>query len=111
MAFSTFGEKNLYEVSSLTGNSLSYYTKNQLEYMLGNTYEIIHSEEELLPFMFDSPMCVLYHLKRTGVTALKREPGGKGYVMDICERYQHFFSDGKKVHLTYHPIYFIVKKK
>lgn len=112
LAFSTFGKENMKEVSFVTGSSLPYRSKEELEQALEGKFELIYSEEEKIELSFDSPMQVLYHLKRTGVTAVKGEMWTKGRLTSFCRTYNENFSDDNStVSLTYHPIYIIVKKK
>lgn len=111
LAFSTFGRENMYEIAQITGSGLAYYPKEELERMLSVDYQLIHSEEEQIKLCFDSPMEVLYHLKRTGVTGTSKRKWTKGELARFCEEYIENFSVDGKVHLTYHPIYIIVKKK
>lgn len=111
LAFSTFGCDNMQEIAQLTGFGLTYHTKEELEKMLNADYQLLHSEEERITLTFDSPLEVLYHLKRTGVTGTSRKSWTKGELIDFCKKYKEKFSVGEKVQLTYHPIYIIVKKK
>lgn len=111
LAFSTFGLENMQEVVQLTGSGLDYHTKEELELMLASDYQLLHSEEEHITLLFDSPLQVLYHLKRTGVTGTSKKRWTKGELTDFCRRYKEMFSVDDKVKLTYHPIYIIVKKK
>ena len=69
-AFSTFGKKNMKEIRRLTGNALPYRSREELVTALSADFDILHSEEELIPLSFDNPIKVLYHLKQTGVTGI-----------------------------------------
>lgn len=111
LAFSTFGKENMKEITSITGNSLPYRSKAELEQSLSADYHLVYSQEETMTLSFDSPLEVLHHLKRTGVTAMKETFWTKRDLRAFCERYTEQFSNGGSVCLTYHPIYIIVKKK
>lgn len=111
LAFSTFGPGNMHEISSLTGTSLYYHSKKMLEEMLSPDFEIIYSEEEIITLNFATPLRVLYHLKHTGVTAVKKEVWTKKNLSDFCHSYAEKYQHGQSVPLTYHPIYLIAKKK
>ncbi|MDD3037833.1 malonyl-ACP O-methyltransferase BioC [Bacteroides sp.] len=124
-AFSTFGKDNMKEVRELTGNGLPYRSRKELEGALSPHFDILHSEEEIIPLRFENPMKVLYHLKQTGVTGLsipvplhteqdhkiKEHLWTRGDLHHFCECYTRQFSQGSTVSLTYHPIYIIAKKK
>lgn len=72
-AFSTFGKKNMKEIRELTGKGLPYRSKKELEAALSFHFDILYSEEELIPLSFEDPMKVLYHLKQTGVNGLSAQ--------------------------------------
>lgn len=139
-AFSTFGKENMKEIRELTGNGLPYRSREELEVALSPHFDILYSEEELIPLSFEDPIKVLYHLKQTGVNGLSTQssPAGKQEndlcssddnsknnsknnlpqqqwtrrdLQLFCERYTQEFTLGTSVSLTYHPIYIIAKKK
>lgn len=114
-AFSTFGKKNMKEIRRLTGNGLPYRSREELVTALSTDFDILHSEEELIPLSFDNPIKVLYHLKQTGVTGISGQSSGKlrtrRDLQRFSERYTQEFTRGTSVSLTYHPIYIIAKKK
>ncbi len=111
LAFTTFGTRNLCEMKELTGYGLSYLSIENLKKVVSEKYEILYMEEEISPIYFDSPMAVLQHLRRTGVTGL----GGKSWTrkeLTLFERaYIRKFAQGNTIPLTYHPIYIIAQKK
>lgn len=110
-AFSTFGKENMKEIRELTGKGLLYRSREELENALSPHFDILHSEEEILPINFESPMKVLYHLKQTGVTGVEARPWTRSDLHRFCECYTRQFGQGTTVPLTYHPIYIIAKKK
>lgn len=114
-AFSTFGKKNMKEIRKLTGSGLSYRSREELITALSPHFDILHSEEELIPLFFDNPIKVLYHLKQTGVTGISgttsRQLRTRRDLQLFSERYTQEFTQGDSVSLTYHPIYIIAKKK
>ena len=106
------------EIRELTGNSLPYRSREELVTALSSHFDILHSEEELIPLSFDNPIKVLYHLKQTGVTGVTGISGqSSGQLRTrrdlqlFSERYTQEFTQGTSVSLTYHPIYIIAKKK
>lgn len=111
LAFSTFGTENMQEIKQITGKGLTYRPLPELIRCLDPYFTIIHSEERLIPLTFTSPMEVLYHLKRTGVTGLSKQSWTRAQLTQFCEKYMQSFGKGSTVSLTYHPIYIIAKKK
>ncbi|WP_454881616.1 malonyl-ACP O-methyltransferase BioC [Sphingobacterium detergens] len=112
LAFSTFGEENMREISSTTGVGLTYRTQSALvAELLALGYEILSVEEELLSLSFESPLQVLSHLKKTGVTGIKNHRWTKSKLQAYCTEYIDRYAVGTRVPLTYHPIYIIAKKR
>jgi malonyl-ACP O-methyltransferase BioC len=114
LAFSTFGEKNMQEVRSITGQGLPYRSLEELIRALRPRFELIHAEEESITLSFDHPMKVLYHLKQTGVNGLSSSssPWTRGDLQVFCQQYIQQFSQAETaVPLTYHPIYIIAQKR
>lgn len=130
LVFSTFGPENLREVTRLTGARLPYRSLEEWTSLLQTDYEIVHASEELRQQMFPDPLSVLHHLKKTGVTGIRREKWTQTTLRKFCEQYRLLFSTGfplssfslKNTHsadtptppavrLTYHPLYLMVRKK
>lgn len=111
-AFSTFGTENMQEIRQLTGNGLPYLSCEALESLLTPHYQLIHTEEELIPLSFDAPMEVLRHLQSTGVTGISTASWTRASLAHFCTQYnERFACPNGTVSLTYHPIYIIAKKK
>lgn len=110
-AFTTFGRDNLKEITSVTGSGLHYRSLEELKEALHIHYDIVSAREERISLSFDTPLNVLYHLKHTGVTAIRQQQWTKGDLQEFCDNYARLFSNGNSVTLTYHPIYIIAKKK
>lgn len=111
LAFSTFGVNNLSEIRQLTGQGLSYYTKDTLaECVAAQGWQIELVDEWRQVLYFEHPMAVLRHLKATGVTAT-----GDGFhwtraaLEEFYQAYQSLSTD-QGVPLTYHPMMVIARK-
>jgi len=112
LVFSTFGKDNLKEISSVTGAGLSYRSLHELKRdLLSLNYDILYAGEEIISKTFETPLRVLHHLKRTGVTGIQTQSWTKGTLNTYCGEYTSRYSNGNSVSLTYHPIYIIAKKK
>lgn len=112
IALSLFGEQNMNEIRILLGDTLPYYSLEVWKKELIKIgYQIIHVSEMTRTLMFDSPLEVLQHLKKTGVTGINRKQWTKGMLTSFQNNYIDSFSakDGS-VLLTYHPMYIIIKK-
>ena len=112
LVFSTFGKFNLREIRLTTGGGLDYRSKEELEKMLKPYFKIEGMEEELHTLEFDSPLAVLQHLKKTGVN-VSGDPTiwTKGRVDAFIRDYNARFAIDGKVVLTYHPLYFVCRRK
>ena len=112
LVFSTFGKFNLREIRLTTGGGLDYRNKEELEKMLKPYFEIELIEEEFHMLEFDTPLAVLQHLKKTGVN-VSGDPTiwTKGRVDAFIKDYNARFAIDGKVALTYHPLYFVCRRK
>ncbi|MDR1097034.1 MAG: malonyl-ACP O-methyltransferase BioC [Tannerella sp.] len=110
-AFSTFGNDNMKEISSLTGQSLPYFSPEELKMKLAGRYDLLYISEERIPKQFNHPKEILYHLKRTGVTGIRQQPWTRARFTRFCDEYRTRYSHQGKVILTYHPVYIIAQKK
>ncbi len=111
LAFTTFGQENMKEIRSVTGQGLPYRSLSELEAALAPHYDLVHAEEEKLYRRFSSPLQVLYHLKETGVTGIGKQHWTRRELTRFCEEYTRLFGSNQSIPLTYHPIYIIAKKK
>nr|WP_288812324.1 malonyl-ACP O-methyltransferase BioC [uncultured Sphingobacterium sp.] len=112
LAFSTFGEENMREISTTTQVGLTYSSKSSLvAALLALDYEILFAAEELIRLYFDTPLQVLRHLKQTGVTGIKSQSWTKGKLQTYCTVYTARYAVKTQVSLTYHPVYIIAKKR
>lgn len=111
LAFSTFGKENLREVTAITHQGLPYLSLREITGRLSAGYEIIHASEERIIKTFPTPIEVLYHLKRTGVTGVGQQQWTKEHLRRFCSEYHRLFNVDRALPLTYHPIYIIAKKK
>lgn len=114
LLFSTFGSRNmneLYQVMgqpALEGKSLEAWTN-----LLEPHFEILHAEESEHILSFDSFMEILQHLKLTGVTGCNTNRDGwtRGLIQRMDKNYRDQFLFCGKYPLTYHPQYFVCRRK
>jgi len=112
MAFSTFGKDNLREIRLTTGGGLFYRCKEEMEELLSPYFVVEQVAEEFCVLEFESPLDVLQHLKRTGVNVSGNLTiWTKGRVNTFINDYNARFAMDGKVTLTYHPLYFICRKR
>lgn len=103
LIFSTFGEENFKEITSLTGVGLKYYSVSELQAMISP--DMI--EGEIIPLKFNSPKEVLKHLKLTGVNSLASKRWTKTDLNNFGHNYEKLCPDG--ISLTYNPVYVLLK--
>lgn len=109
LGFSTFSPENFNEITSLTGLSLSYKTKEEIEEILKSQgFEILYSEQFYEELKFKTPLELLAHMKKTGVNSLSEKTWTIAKVKEFCDNYSKKYPENK---LTYSPIIVIAKKK
>lgn len=112
LALATYGRQNMKEVGALTSDTLPYRSLEELSAPLSDGYELVCCEEEIVQLSFDSPLDVLRHLKRTGVTGIRSCCWTKGELEAFSREYIYrYAAPGGTVPLTYHPIYLIMCKR
>lgn len=116
LCFSTFGQKNLQEIKTLTGQGLTYLSIETIQEKLRNSgFDVLYLSEQVEHLNFQYPKQVLQHLKATGVTATASNfRWTKQTLQDFYSNYQKFMhqnESGEKFYsLTYHPIYCIARR-
>lgn len=110
LAFSTFGEQNLWQIKHLTGKGLSYPTPDMLIQMLNQAgFSVLYQQAWQQTLFFDTPMAVLKHLQMTGVTASDGDyRWNKQKLQQFGEQYQSLSCE-QGLPLTYDPIIIIAK--
>ncbi len=108
LAFSTFGPDNFKEITEITGLTLKYKSKEEIEQILINQgYKILYSEMFYEEMDFETPLELLAHMKNTGVNSLSEKTWTITKVKDFCDKFSRKY---KKIKLTYSPIIIICKK-
>lgn len=114
--FSIFGQQNLKEIKTLTGQGLEYHSMPELERaLIQSGFEVLHLSEQLTTLHFSHPKQVLQHLKATGVTATNiSHRWTKKTLQQFYQDYQQFSEmdqQGQAQYaLSYHPIYCIARR-
>lgn len=108
LAFSTFSPENFKEIRELTGLSLDYKTKDELNEIFEKDFEILYQTEFIHTMNFKTPLELLAHIKNTGVNSLTTKHWTFKEVKEFCDNYSQKFP---QITLTYAPIIFICRKK
>lgn len=112
LAFSTFGKENLYELKTITHQGLVYPDRIEWTKLLAEDFDVLYTEEAKHTLYFSDPIDIIRHIKRTGVNAVGRADGWtKGRLDHFCAEYRLLFSSSRGLPLTYHPMYFVCRKK
>ncbi len=109
--FSTFGVDNLKQLREATGKSLKYSNLETNKQELSKYFRIIDAQEDRISLNFESSLEILIHIKKTGVNALSRENWTRKSVKEIMQKIERVCKNGELLEITYHPLYFILKKK
>lgn len=112
LVFSTFGEFNMHEINTVTGAGLKYYSKEKIISLLSTSFDVLQSEEQQHILYFSDPVEILRHLKKTGVNASADEQvWTRGKIARFSEEFDKRYAMNGKYPLTYHPLYFVCRKK
>lgn len=110
-AIATYGERNMEEIRSVTGNGLAYKSAETMRQLLESRFDLLETSNNILQMHFGTPKEVLLHLRHTGVNAVSKEAWTKSRLEAFARKYDELFRSPQGVTLTYNPIYFILKKK
>lgn len=108
LAFTTFGRKNFSQIKNISGFGLEYIDIEPLIEKAG--FKTAYFEEELETLYFDDVRKILEHIKLTGVGTNANCLWTKRKYGAFKEAYLERFCDNNGVELTYHPVYYILKK-
>lgn len=113
LAISTFGPDNFREIRTINGYGLDYHTKTELGLMAESAgYEILHLSEQTRILYFDIPVDVLYHIRATGVNAVRHVQWDRNRSKEFTDRYRELFMTRDGLYpLTYHPVFLVARKK
>ncbi|MEB4801038.1 malonyl-ACP O-methyltransferase BioC [Acinetobacter soli] len=114
LCLSSFAPLNFTQIKQLTGQGLSYWSRQDWQVQLQRAgFECVYLEDELLEMYFDTPKAVLKHLKLTGVTGTTQgnQPHWtKGSLHKFYQDYQQFQNNEGLYPLTYHPLYCLARR-
>lgn len=112
LVFNTFSEDNYKELKELTGIGLNYYSMSDMRCLLSDRWEILHTEEGVCRLEFETPIEVLRHIKKTGVNGIQlQNTWTPGKLERFSQAYAERFRSGGLYPLTYHPRYFVCRKR
>lgn len=107
LAFTTFAPSNFKELTDITGLTLEYKSKKELENILQNAgFEILYSEDFNKEVQFKNPLELLAHMKHTGVNSLSEKTWTVKKVKEFCDKYSEKYPETK---LTYSPVIIIAR--
>lgn len=108
IAFTTFSPSNFKEITEITGLSLKYKSKDEIEQILiKQGFSILYSEDFYEILKFKTPLELLAHMKNTGVNSLSEKTWTVKKVKEFCDKYAKKYPDTT---LTYSPIVIIARK-
>ena len=116
LLISTFGERNLHELRTLTGRGLSYFSVSAYREFFSQNFKDVEVQEEEVVLRFSSLFDLLHHLRATGVTHLPNDNisylCGRTQLAQLEREYTMKYPHPQGgISLTYHPIYIKCSKK
>ncbi len=110
LAFSIQGPKTLYEFRSLTGVGLSYYSLDELVFLLERHYQILASRQFEEQILVPTPRHMLKHLQATGVNGVSNFRWTPSSLRAFEKEYVRRFAQKDGVPVSYESYLFIVRK-
>lgn len=108
LAFTTFAPSNFKEITEITGLTLKYKSKDEIEQILiKQGFSVLYSEDFYEVMTFKTPLELLAHMKNTGVNSLSENTWTVKKVKEFCDKYAKKYP---KTTLTYSPIIIIARK-
>ena len=101
LCFSTFLKGNFKEIYQLTGLSLNYLDKEQLESIVKANFKHCTIEYYQKVEHFDTVKALLQSLKNAGVSGLSQRVWTKGQLQSFMQEYQRDYQDKEGIPLTY----------
>ena len=116
LLISTFGERNLHELRTLTGRGLHYFPSSAYREFCSRNFKDVEVQEEEVVLRFSSLFDLLHHLRATGVTHLPNDNisylCGRTQLAQLEKEYTTKYPHAQGgVSLTYHPIYIRCSEK
>jgi len=111
LAFSSFGPDNFKELHTLLNISFPYLSLAELEAHASCCFHIIQKQEDHILLQFPDAKAVLKHMQTIGVNSLVPWAWSKSSLTELIQQYQQQYPYNSGVALTYHPLYFVLRKK
>lgn len=111
LAFTSFGNENVKEITSLTHNGLKYLSKAELQSILDELGQPYTFKEEIVRFHYSDALEMIKTLKKTGVTGFSRKVWTKGMLNSFIDDYESRYTDENGVYLTWHLYYVVIRKQ
>ena len=116
LLISTFGERNLHELRTLTGRGLHYSPSSAYREFCSRNFKDVEVQEEEGVLRFSSLFDLLHHLRATGVTHLPNDNisylCGRAQLARLEKEYTAKYPHSQGgISLTYHPIYIKCSEK
>ena len=111
LAIALYGRENMREIRAVTGLGLRYMDLEQLQAVVGETFDLLATEQSRETLWFPDPISVLHHLRATGVNAVGQRAWTRRQLNSFLAEYGQRFSGPRGVHLTYHPMYIVARPR
>jgi len=110
LAFAMYGPDNLHEIREVSGVGLVYPDPATLFRVSSDHFQLISYQSRRECLHFSDVRGLLNHLRQTGVNALDKTVWTPGKLNSFMNEYHYRFKEVKGVRVTYHPIYFILRR-
>lgn len=111
LAISSFGRQNFKEIKQLTGCGLNYTNNRKMIDNISYKYELLYFNESVIKQYFKSALCVLKHIKQTGVNGNCTSVWTPRRLQKFCSNYELHYTENNRVYLSWHPQVFLLRKR
>ncbi|MCX2683045.1 methyltransferase [Campylobacter sp. MIT 21-1685] len=103
LLLSSFGKRNLEQITQSTGLSLKYLTPKELKKEMSKYFTLLHLSEQNIQIQFSSTLELFRHLKLSGVNSLGHFFLGKQFLKNFEQNFHN--------KLNYNPVFLLCQKK
>jgi malonyl-CoA O-methyltransferase len=111
LVFSIFGPGTMGEISTLTGRSLPYHSRQDLTEMLRDYFRISSLQSETRVLHFPTVRAVLRHIRQTGVGGLGRSKWLPGRFKEFERQYNRHFATDRGLPVSYVSTFVVARKR
>lgn len=112
LAFAIYSSGTMSELTSITGDGLVYFSKDEIENMVSDNFEIVFSQELKRTLYFQSFIDILRHIRHTGVGAINPvKKYDRKTINSLANSYKEKFQTPSGLPVTYNTTIVLARHK